>query len=155
MLCTLISCSSGRKKPEDMPALFPVKVTIQQDGQILSDASVILLRQEPPFKWVAGGLTDTNGICSVRTQSFFAGAPAGKYKVMVSKQLDETPEADKNLPPDPSGTNKSLDYYFELVDLKYNSDQTSDLEVVVEEKKNEFVLDVGKAVKLKIARTGM
>lgn len=137
-----------------MPELFPVKITVQQEGQALADASVILLRRDTPSKWVAGGRTDVNGICIARTQSFHPGAPAGTYKVMVSKILDETSE-DKDAKSDPSGMSRSVGNSFDLVDVKYKSVQTTDLEVVVEEKKNEFVLDVGQAVKKKIAASGM
>lgn len=152
--CVLTSCSRGPQRPDGMPNLYPVKITILQENRNLEGASVILLRQDGPTKWVAGGRTDINGSCDIRTQSFFRGAPAGIYKVMISKELEEGGDDPNNAAPDPSGTRKPGDF-FDLVDLKFKSDRTTDLEAVVKEKKNSFTFDVGKPIKMKVVRKAM
>ncbi|MDR2171374.1 MAG: hypothetical protein LBP59_14625 [Planctomycetaceae bacterium] len=133
-------------RPADLPKLTIIFVTINQDGAGLGDASIVLFA-EPPIKWSVGGVTNTTGICKPRTHGQFDGVPLGKYKVVVTKDITEIPEVSPDTPKDDDGQPILDGIVYSLVEEKYVKIETTPLTIEVDGKNNQFILDVGKAVK--------
>jgi hypothetical protein len=84
----LLACGgcSRDNRPADIPRLFPVTLLITLDDQPLDDALVVLhMENGPDAKWTVGSRTNTAGQAIITTHGQFRGAPAGKFKVCVSK----------------------------------------------------------------------
>ncbi|MDR0870596.1 MAG: carboxypeptidase-like regulatory domain-containing protein [Planctomycetaceae bacterium] len=148
ILCSLFIFLSGcakQDKPEGLPELLPYELILTQDGKPLPGANVSLTAQ-PPGQWIVGGGTDDNGVAKIYTHGKFAGAPAGKYKVVITKTVTEggPTEADKNNPSYNGGSGK----IFSLVDKQFGDVKTTPLEVDVKAGENKATLDAGKAVKI-------
>ena len=130
---------SGRRA--DMPKVYPVKITIKQDGTALQDASVTLTA-ETPSKYGSSGITDASGVAVIRTYGF-AGAPEGTYTITVSKQgvegATEAKDAEGN-------TYQTGGKVYEYVDAKYRQADTSDLNMEVTTKGATAEFDVGAPV---------
>lgn len=140
--------------PQGMPKLYPSKITILQEGKKLDGATVTLFSDDPSqSQWVVGGLTDRNGVCTLKTLGKFNGAPAGKYKVTVEKISVKESEASKQ--PVPTDLQAQKEYYAKIrneekhynnVNLKYKLLTTTDLEIEISTGKNEKTFDVGGAI---------
>ena len=77
----------GDNLPDGLPKLYPVTLHIKLDGQPLTDALVLLhTENEEIAKWTVGSYTDSEGNAILVTHGQFRGAPAGRFKVCVSKQ---------------------------------------------------------------------
>ena len=155
-----ISCS-GVKKPDDLPDLFPTTITILQEGQPVADATVNLL-PEGNSKWFAGGKTDAQGKCIIRTQGKYDGTPAGKFNVVVYKTVTQESETRKQ--PEPTDPVEAKAYYdkiakeekiHDFIDLKYKKPTTTDLKLEITSGMNEQTYDVGKPVKIEFIPLGM
>ena len=88
LLCvTLIIGCGGPKRPPGMPALSSCVLTIQyEDGSPVDKAMVSLAPEDAELRqWSISGSTDASGVVTIHTNGDFAGAPAGKYKVVVRK----------------------------------------------------------------------
>jgi hypothetical protein len=159
LLIFLTSCG-GEPRPKDMPALHSTTVTITQDGSPLADAVVTFVSGDSSTsKWAVGGRTDSQGVCNVKTQGTFAGAPVGKYKVCVTKIEETESQTEKGPKPDPNDMDALNKYHaqvaaekksFDVVDEKYKLAVTSDLEIEVVAGSNNQKFDVGKAIKKEI-----
>ena len=78
-------------RPPGLPDLYPVTLTILLDDQPLAGALVFLHTENPEIaNWTVGSYTDNDGKAIIVTHGQFRGAPAGKFKVCVSKT--EMPE---------------------------------------------------------------
>ena len=134
---------SDTKKPAGLPALHPCEVTITQDGKPLAGANVVFYGDQT---WAIGGGTDESGIAKIYTHGTFAGAPAGTYKVTITKTVTEggPTEAERNDPSFSGGGGSTYD----LVNPKFRSAGTTSLEVEVQSGKNTKTLDVEKSVKV-------
>lgn len=141
-LCLVAPLVGCEKKPDGLPKLTPVTVTIKQDGKPLSDANVSFFAQtEANKKWVAGGTTDAQGVIEVMTMGKYKGMVADTFKVTVMKTLIENPQLKEDDPPG--------DFY-SLVDKKYMTEATTDLTIEVSGSGPlTFDLDVGPEVKEK------
>ena len=152
----------GRQQlPADMPRLYPVSVVMTQEGNPLIDALVSFAPLDTASPWSAVGKTDANGIVSPYTHGQYEGLATGKYKVCVvkSERVEKSSDALPPMPTDPSGKElwrqkvqqmKATGEVFMLVNKKYSSPTTTDLEVEVtsERKSNRFTFDVGEAVRI-------
>ena len=151
--CLLHIGCSKEKLPEGMPTLGPIKLKLTTDGSTpLESASVTLVPENAEMtKWLAGGTTDGQGVCLIRTLGRYDGAPVGKYKVIVQKTIIEggaSGEVTDAGGSSAGGQAKS----FHLVGKEYRSPQTTPLEVEVQEKANpDVTLDTGKPVRESIA----
>jgi hypothetical protein len=147
----LLATGCGQKLPDGMPPLHPTTLTFTQGGVPLADAGVTLFAQEPAnAQWSLGGTTDSRGMLRVQTQGF-NGAPAGNFKIVVSKveteDTGERIEITDHDAPRPT-TNNSKSFY--LVDAKYRSVGTTDLTLEVKAGKNAETFDLGTAVREEI-----
>jgi hypothetical protein len=151
LICvTFIVGCGGPQKPLGMPQLYQVNVTVIQDGKPLPDATVSLIAENPNNQWSTGGTTDVSGKLTLMTYGQFRGVPEGKYKVCISKQ-QIVGEMDYSDPASPKG----MQELFELVDLTFQSESKTTLEMEVKPNgKNNFTFDVGKSVKVKAVVPG-
>jgi len=150
VLVLFIAGCGGVKKPDGMPTLYKTTLTFTQDGTPLAEATVTLVPVEGAVTWSAGGMTDSNGVLKVKTQTQFDGAPAGNYKITVSKtetegkaEMVESSDAANVRPVAATGNVKT--YY--LVDKKYRTAKDSSLTLEVKSGKNEETFDLGPAVR--------
>ncbi len=154
-----LSACDKNPRPKDMPAPQPTTIKIVQAGQGLDEASVVLHPIEG--KWQAGGTTDSSGMATLFTDGRYQGAVPGKYKVTVSKREStgggpSIPDAEK----DPVGYGKAMSAaatakpatFFNLVDPKFDSAETTEATVEVVQGKNDLSVDVGAAVHVKIGK---
>ena len=77
----------GTKLPDGMPTLYPVTLTVTQDGNVL-DGAIIELSGGSGV-WSASGVTDAQGQTKLHTQGRYAGVPEGTFKVTVMKTISE------------------------------------------------------------------
>lgn len=140
-LCAVVcGCSKGPKKPADLPKLNPTTVTVTyDDGSPVDGATVAFLASQTGGRtWNLTGVTDAAGKLVLMTDGNWEGAPAGDYRVIVTKEVTEMSE-----PTEPGGsvTTKSSTRF---VDQKYNLPTTSGLTAKIEEgKANSFEFKVG------------
>jgi len=146
----VIAGCGGPKRPANLPKLYPAQIEIIADGEKLEGASVMLSLigggGEP-----IGGTTDAKGIAKLFTRGDYAGAPVGKYKVCVNKNLIiEGPTSQQPAPTDP----RELDQYKRKVfnerktepclEAEYGNPKDTPHEVEITEGKNSFSFDVKK-----------
>lgn len=133
----------GRQRPADLPALYPVELTMTQENKPLADADVVLFARGDSGKWVPGGTTNAAGKVRLKVSGQYDGAPIGQYHVCVTKldvgQVDARNEMVRTRP-------KS----YRLVEEKYASPETTPLQIEISKGKNQLALDVGKEVRILI-----
>jgi hypothetical protein len=153
---TLIFSGCNRGVPSDLPKTYPTSITVIQDGQGLSNATV-MLHPTDGSQWYASAITDTNGVAELRTQGLYAGVVVGKYKILVSKR--EVNSSNVTIPDpqaDPEGYSKALAKAnsemkeFDLVDPKYAKPETTPEELEIIAGTNKKNIDIGKAVKIDV-----
>jgi len=152
---TLFGCSN---RPSGMPALYPCKITVTQDGTPLADASVVLVNISDTEKgqaWAPMGKTDSSGVAVMMTNAQYNGAAAGKYRIIV----DKTETEPSKLGPPPATDSPEYEAWseksanedltqFSLVETVYSSSETPH-EIDVGKGTNEKTVDVGKVVRIK------
>ena len=143
----------GKKKPSDLPPLYPVKITVIQDGNPLEGATVNLVADGQNVRFTTAGITDKNGVATIKTDIDWAGVPAGKYKVCISKVVSppSTPidtslsfeeqrnQAMANQATRSAGTKS-------VVNSKFRRANTTDFTIEVAEPGTTETFDVGAAV---------
>ena len=148
----------GQKLPPDMPKLFPVKMTITQEGKPLPEAMIML--SMVGGKWPSQGRTDANGVVTkFFTNSQYEGVAAGKFKVCVRKVERERDNIE--IPPEPTDLKENYEWRqkyfgrptappneFDLVEAVYADPKTTPLEIDVSADTKEFTLEAGKAVRI-------
>jgi 5-hydroxyisourate hydrolase-like protein (transthyretin family) len=147
MLLMILGCKD-KPQPEDLPKLYPCIVTITQDGKPLEDAAVELIAEDQSnAKYQPVTKTDTEGKAVMSTYGY-KGAPAGKYKVVISKKID-----DDFVYGTSSTGDKEVQKYntYRTVEPKYSDSKTTphEIEVTGKEKTVEATFDVGKAIKVR------
>jgi len=136
--------------------LYPVTLTIQQEGQPLSGAIVRLIPQDTGA-WNVGGTTDAQGRAVIQTHGQFNGAPEGTYSVVLAKQETVNPmplDIQQNtldvqlewIQKNPNAKAES----FDLISPEFQSPETTPLKVQVERKAVRQTLDAGKAVRIPV-----
>jgi hypothetical protein len=102
----ILGCSS-QQLPDDLPKLYPCKITVTQNEKPLTGASVLLHLTDSSAgnggkSWIPMGLTDENGVAVIKTNARYGGAPLGNYKILVNKtereasKLEPPPEESPN-----------------------------------------------------------
>ena len=153
-LCVLTGCQ-GKKRPDGLPELFPCVITIIQEGQPLDGALVQLIPESGGTGWTVSGKTGTNGKANISTHADFAGAPAGTYKVLVSKTemspsqftepAQDAPQDEKTAYYNNISSEKRIKYT--LVKPEFDDAKKTPLSITVAKGKNEATFDVGEAIK--------
>jgi len=146
----LMGCGpSLRPRPGGLPTLAPVSITVTQEGQPLADAQISLVPSDGSKNWFVGGTTDASGKVAVTTYGTQRGAPLGKYKVAVTKELHEGLEEYQAAlaKEDQAAANKIDVKLFSCVEAKYGAAATSPLDIESVKGTKDYAVDVGKAVK--------
>ena len=89
LLCIVLIAGCGQSRPAGMPPLYGCVLTfLYEDGSPVDSASVILSPEDTELRrWGYSGFTDASGRVTIYTHGDFPGAPAGTYKVTISKVL--------------------------------------------------------------------
>lgn len=153
---TFLGC--GEKTPPDMPELQPTTITITQEGQPCADANVQLVKKDDlNYKWLAGGRTDDSGVCIIKTQGKYNGAPEGDFQVVVYKTVRNESETRKNQPQPPEDPAAAQEWIqkvaeeekeFEEIDPKYKKYDQTDLTISISKGKNNVSFEVGPKVSI-------
>jgi hypothetical protein len=133
---TLFPACSSQLKPDGLPKLYPLTLTLTQDGVPLDGASVSLFADDGVSTWTIGGTTDASGNMSPKTHGKFPGIPAGTYKVCVVK-IETVPSARPEQDPDE----------YDVVDVKLRSPITTTLTLEAGPGIKNVTLDVGKPIR--------
>jgi hypothetical protein len=136
---SLAGCSRTNFPP-DLPKLVSCKITVEQEGKPLTDASVFLAPQDGS-KWNATGNTNKQGVAEMFTHGMYRGVAEGKYKVVISKTESTNP------PPVPTGQVQEKQKHFTLVEEIYGETEKTPLEIDVLKSTKEYSVDAGKAIK--------
>ncbi|MEW4562107.1 carboxypeptidase regulatory-like domain-containing protein [Bremerella sp. JC770] len=146
ILISGIGCRNEPPKPDNMPELHPVSLTIVQEGEPLELASIRLIPQSQPSPWYSGGSTDHNGLVQVHTHGKYFGVPAGTYKVTVTKI--EMPAAASGSLENMERRTRQEDTY-DLVDPQYSNPTKTPLLLDVVPGSNSQEFDLGAPVRVK------
>ncbi|MDR0521444.1 MAG: hypothetical protein LBH00_06285 [Planctomycetaceae bacterium] len=153
---TIISGCGDASRPKDLPKLYPCTVTITQEGKPLADAMIEFVPADAAnAKFRAVSMTGKDGSVKMATYGF-TGAPAGKYKVVVTKTMNDdiVYAAEVN----PSSGEKDIVSYntYRMVDEQYSSAETTPFEIEITGKERSVTktFDAGKAVKVKTGGSG-
>jgi hypothetical protein len=123
LIVTTCGCNSGQKPTYPTKGKF-----VWEDGSNVKELSGgMVVFQCDSEEIVARAPIDQDGAFTIGTYTMDDGAVAGKHKVSVVQPADET-----------AGDARAL----QVVDPKYESTATTDLEVTIEPKSNEIVLKV-------------
>ncbi|MDR0336745.1 MAG: hypothetical protein LBI18_06605 [Planctomycetaceae bacterium] len=141
-----------------MPKLYPVQLTLVQEGKPLDGAMVLLKRHSETTKYSCGGLSGANGVVKIQTHGKYAGAPEGSYTVTVSKTVTERSGPWNEIPSDEAAAQTWLqenrsrlkETNYHIIDPKYGDSQTSDLKIDVTTKGLKTTLDLGNPVRLEM-----
>jgi len=147
-LTLLFSGCDTRPKPDGLPPLLPLTLTLTQDGTPLSGASVTLFADDGA--WTIGGTTNASGNVSPMTHGKYPGVPAGQYKVCVFKVESVAPPARTD---SESAGPPPVEY--DLVDVKLKSPLTTPLTLEVGSGKKSVTLDVGEPIRQLIDTGGV
>ena len=141
-------CGRDDGRPADMPPLFPVSITVIQDGQPLEGASVVLIAQAPavPQYGRSSGTTTAAGIARPRTHGF-DGVPAGEYTVVIEKRVTEGVQQIVDAEGEVVGSVGGRIY--QLVDAQFATEAASTLSISVAERRGATeTFDVGAAARM-------
>ncbi|MDR0609011.1 MAG: carboxypeptidase-like regulatory domain-containing protein [Planctomycetaceae bacterium] len=148
LLVCLAGCGDS-SRPNDLPKLFPCIITITQDDKPLPDAVVKLIPQtDTEMKYRPVAVTDTDGIVKMSTYGF-AGVPAGKYKIVVIKNIDD----DIVYRNDDVGERSVVSYNtYRVVEKRFSDTATTpyEIEITPKSKNIPMTFDVGKTIKERI-----
>ena len=161
----VVGCGDS-SRPDGMPALYPVTITLTQEKVPLEGASVNLVSADASNPWSAGGRTDAKGVAIIYARPDFKGAVAGKYKLVITKKEIET-RAGAGAARNPNVPTHAEDgspiawtgnegprimEEWTLIDPKYTKLETTPLEIEVTPQGCTESFDLGKAVREKLGK---
>lgn len=135
-LAMLLGCGGGVSKPDGIPPLTPMNVTVNYQGAPVEGATVIFAPLNTRF--AAVGLTNANGKAVMKTDGMYEGVVADEFKISIIKQeilasdMGTTPEDPKEYAAYMKKLN-SLPKPKSLIPEKYASVGTSQLQLKVTE----------------------
>ncbi|MDR0611674.1 MAG: carboxypeptidase-like regulatory domain-containing protein [Planctomycetaceae bacterium] len=143
-------CHQGRQAPADLPKLYRCVIHLTQENQPLPDAMVSLRSVDSGNKqWSISGSTDETGKAEIFTELYFKGAPAGEYKVVVSKTEVIVPPTPAVLPENEEARTKILNRIeaetkeYNVVAAEFSNAKTTPLIINVQEKETEVSFELG------------
>lgn len=145
---TTLGCGHSDDRPKNLPALFPIVVSVHQEGTPVAGAFVRLVPTDASMPWSCGATTDTSGRAVIKTIGKFTGAPEGDYKVAISK-LEMPPVAGSNMSNLNAPASPGQSDSFDLIDPKYSNPSTTPLETHVGRDNPKVEFNVGPAVRTK------
>ncbi|HBT77501.1 MAG TPA: hypothetical protein DEB39_11415 [Planctomycetaceae bacterium] len=154
LLCLLVlslAGCGGDARPPGFPKLYPVSLKVTQGNVALAGASVKLREANASMTWSIGGMTDEEGIVVLWTHGRFRGAPEGKFKVAVSKLVNEGEEeliAALNRE-DHAAAKKITVNSYSLVAAEYESFSTTPIEIEITRKTRTLDISAGATVKIR------
>lgn len=86
--CLVFCIGCGKGKPEGMPDLYPVSITITKGATPVADANVFLVPASSSGSWSVNGITDANGVATIKTSQGDwkqPGAPEGEFNIYITK----------------------------------------------------------------------
>jgi len=141
-------CGPNDGRPADMPKLYPVQVSIIQEGKPLGAADITLTAKTPTNYGVSTGFTDASGIAILRTYGY-NGVPVGQYTVAVSKR---TIEGATLATGEDGSTYETGGTIYQTVDVQYTDTAQSPLSIDVTEKGATESFDVGAPVRVSLGQ---
>ena len=136
--------------PDGMPKLYPVSISVTQEGKPLVDASVSFRYPNNSSQWAVGGQTDADGKAKLYTNGF-PGAPLGQFDVVIFKLdnegLLERGEAEGRRDPD---AHKIRVRIWSCVKEEYNDPQKTPIKVEVTADTKMLEVDAGPAVQIEM-----
>jgi hypothetical protein len=148
LVITIFGCQRNDDRPTNLPPLFPIVVTVHQEGTPVAGAFVRLVPADANMPWSCGATTDSSGRAVIKTIGKFAGAPEGDYKVAISK-LEMPAVAGSNMSNLNAPANPGQSDSFDLIDPKYSNPSTTPLETKVGKDNPKVEFNVGPAVRTK------
>lgn len=161
LFAILLTLGCGQKLPKGMPKLTPFTVKITYTGgKPVEGATVMMIAENPAEtggRWTITGLTDAQGSAEMVTLGQYKGVPAGKYIVIVSKQISEG--IPKPGPASDEETAKALEEWkkltnkekrFNLIDPKFNTKEGGLSVAVTAGQPGSAEFEVGKEVRINI-----
>ena len=141
----------GPKKPDGLPALYPLTIHVTQEGKPLADATVSLVTPDGSMKWVVGGVTNADGNAKMVTHGKFDGAPEGNFSVMILKTINEgVDEYNAAMTQGDTAAAKKIEVnMWQLVGDDYTLPKTTPIKVDVKKNTKLLEVDAGPAVKIK------
>ena len=118
----------GDRLPPDMPKLYPVQLTLTQDGKPFEGVMVVVHNKDTASSYSSGGISDANGVVVLQTHGKYLGVPAGTYSLALSKDEIIVEEGKESR--------------FRVIDPKLGAVVTSGLEITVEPPGLKTTLDV-------------
>ncbi|MGL4942639.1 MAG: carboxypeptidase regulatory-like domain-containing protein [Thermoguttaceae bacterium] len=150
LVCFMPVIGCGQKYPDGFPKLYPISLTVTQEGKPLAGATVVLSSPESTLQWTIGGVTDERGVAPLWTHGQYKGAPVGRFKVTISKVVNEG-EAEYIAALDREDTAaaaKIVVKSYSCVEPQYGDVATTPLEVTLSAKSRTVDVDAGKADKI-------
>ncbi len=86
-LSLAVGCS---KRPQGLPDLYPVAITVQCDGRPVPGVSVMAIPTENKVNFVFAANTDDSGVAKIGAShagKFYAGLPLGKMNLNIDKGI--------------------------------------------------------------------
>jgi len=136
----------GPQRPADLPDLYPVRITVVQDGQPLEGATVIMMAEDTPLRFAIAGITNSSGVATIHTDIDWPGAPAGRYLATVRKVVAPTADMSLDYEAQQAAAAAAAGQTRSLVNSKYLRFNTTDLRVEVTSSGATATFDVGPAV---------
>lgn len=134
--------------PPGMPRLTKCEIVITSENKPVEGVFVTLIpRQEGLEKWPSAGTTDTEGKAKIVTFGQYPGVPAASYKVVLNKVVRQGGEKDDETTPIAKREKIQI---FSLVDKKYTVQETTPLELTVENSAVSQTYDIGAPTKVQL-----
>jgi hypothetical protein len=140
-------CAKDHNRPADLPKLYPVRITIMQEGTPLTGALVTLEADTPAKFGVAMSETNNAGVATMMTYGY-PGVPLGQYTVMVDKQVVEGARQTTNEYGESVEVGGKI---YRYVDAQYIQKSSSPFSINVIERGATETFDVGKPVHIFVA----
>jgi len=133
---SMLAGCGGKPLPKDMPKLYPctVKIVDQNDNPV-PQVIVVIVSDDPTFKWGASGGTNESGIAVMQTLGEYRGVVPGSYKILA-----------RLLEPNPTGQFDEEGIEIVLIDnllkLEYSDPKKTPLAIEVGTKATNITLQV-------------
>ena len=135
-------CGKDLNRPDDLPKLYPVKITVTQEDKPLREATVTLHAKTPVKYGTSSGKTNASGVASLQTYGI-SGVPVGEYDVTVEKRAVE---GAKEVTTEEGLTDFVGGKIYEYVDPKHTKQSSTQFSIEVTEKGAQDTLEVGAPV---------